>query len=250
MTVLRQRVWRTLTALYWGKGESMQDFIKINREDMAAVALKPLEKGTSITVDHTEITLLEDIPQGHKFALCDIVKGTPVVKYGATIGYAKEDILKGNWIHVHNLKTSLGEVLEYRYEPVPLKGLTGKKASFMGYRRTDGTVGVRNELWILPTVGCVSSVAKAIEQEAKKRFPLGNVEEIVAFAHPYGCSQMGDDQENTRKVLADMIHHPNAGGVLVLGLGCENCNIPVLKEYIGAYDEDRVKFLQCHTNPV
>ena len=110
MTVLRQRVWRTLTALYWGKGESMQDFIKINREDMAAVALKPLEKGTSITVDHTEITLLEDIPQGHKFALCDIVKGTPVVKYGATIGYAKEDILKGNWIHVHNLKTSLGEV--------------------------------------------------------------------------------------------------------------------------------------------
>lgn len=245
MTVLRQRVWRTLTALYWGKGESMQDFIKINREDMAAVALKPLEKGTSITVDHTEITLLEDIPQGHKFALCDIVKGTPVVKYGATIGYAKEDILKGNWIHVHNLKTSLGEVLEYRYEPVPLKGLTGKKASFMGYRRADGTVGVRNELWILPTVGCVSSVAKAIEQEAKKRFPFGNVEEIVAFAHPYGCSQMGDDQENTRKVLADMIHHPNAGGVLVLGLGCENCNIPVLKEYIGAYDEDRVKFLQC-----
>lgn len=245
MTVLRQREWRTLTALYWGKGERMQDFIKINREDMAAVALKPLEKGTSITVDHTEITLLEDIPQGHKFALCDIVKGTPVVKYGATIGYAKEDILKGNWIHVHNLKTSLGEVLEYRYEPVPLKGLTGKKASFMGYRRADGTVGVRNELWILPTVGCVSSVAKAIEQEAKKRFPLGNVEEIVAFVHPYGCSQMGDDQENTRKVLADMIHHPNTGGVLVLGLGCENCNIPVLKEYIGAYDEDRVKFLQC-----
>ncbi|MCR2023744.1 UxaA family hydrolase, partial [Blautia pseudococcoides] len=107
----------------------MQDFIKINREDMAAVALKPLEKGTSITVDNREITLLEDIPQGHKFALCDIVKGTPVVKYGATIGYAKEDILKGNWIHVHNLKTSLGEVLEYRYEPVPFKGLTGKKAS-------------------------------------------------------------------------------------------------------------------------
>lgn len=245
MTVLRQRGWRTLTALYWDKGESMQDFIKINREDMAAVALKPLEKGTSITVDHTEITLLEDIPQGHKFALCDIVKGTPVVKYGATIGYAKEDILKGNWIHVHNLKTSLGEVLEYRYEPVPLKGLMGKKASFMGYRRADGTVGVRNELWILPTVGCVSSVAKAIEQEAKKRFSFGNVEEIVAFAHPYGCSQMGDDQENTRKVLADMIHHPNAGGVLVLGLGCENCNIPVLKEYIGTYDEDRVKFLQC-----
>ena len=223
----------------------MQDFIKINREDMAAVALKPMKKGMTVTVDDTQITLLEDIPQGHKFALCHMKKGAPVIKYGATIGYAKEDIQKGSWIHVHNLKTSLGDVLEYKYEPVSLKELTGKKASFMGYRRADGTVGVRNELWILPTVGCVSSVAKAIEQEAKRRFPLGNVEEIVAFTHPYGCSQMGDDQENTRKVLADMIHHPNAGGVLVLGLGCENSNIPVLMDYIGAYDEDRVKFLQC-----
>ena len=223
----------------------MQDFIKINREDMAAVALKPMKKGMTVTVDDTQITLLEDIPQGHKFALCHMKKGAPVIKYGATIGYAKEDIQKGSWIHVHNLKTSLGDVLEYKYEPVSLKELTGKKASFMGYRRADGTVGVRNELWILPTVGCVSSVAKAIEQEAKRRFPLGNVEGIVAFTHPYGCSQMGEDQENTRKVLADMVHHPNAGGVLVLGLGCENCNIPVLKKYIGEYEEDRVKFLQC-----
>ena len=104
---------------------------------------------------------------------------------------------------------------------------------------------MRNELWILPTVGCVNSVARAMEQEAKRRFMLGNVEDIVAFAHPYGCSQMGEDQENTRKVLADIIHHPNAGGVLVLGLGCENCNIPVLMDYIGEYDPERVKFLQC-----
>ena len=223
----------------------MQDFIKINKEDQVAVALKPMEKGTSLSVDGVEVILLEDIPQGHKFALCDIEEGSPVVKYGATIGYAKEFIQKGSWIHVHNLKTSLGEVLDYKYEPVSMKELTGKKAFFQGYKRSDGTVGVRNELWILPTVGCVSSVAKAVEHEAKKRFALGNVEEIVAFTHPYGCSQMGDDQENTRKVMADIIHHTNAGGVLVLGLGCENCNIPVLKDYIGDYDENRVKFLQC-----
>lgn len=173
----------------------MQDFIKINREDMAAVALKPMKKGMTVTVDDTQITLLEDIPQGHKFALCHMKKGAPVIKYGATIGYAKEDIQKGSWIHVHNLKTSLGDVLEYKYEPVSLKELTGKKASFMGYRRADGTVGVRNELWILPTVGCVSSVAKAIEQEAKKIFPHGNVEEIV----PLPILRMFPDGLRTRK---------------------------------------------------
>lgn len=119
-------------------------------------------------------------------------------------------------------------------------------ATFMGYKRADGQTGVRNEIWILPTVGCVNSVARAIEAEAKVRFSLDQgVEDIIAFAHPYGCSQMGDDQENTRKVLADIIHHPNAAGVLVLGLGCENSNIPVLMDYVGAYDTARVKFLQC-----
>ena len=115
---------------------------------------------------------------------------------------------------------------------------------FEGYRRPDGKAGIRNEIWIIPTVGCVNSIAKALENQAKS-LAVGNVEDVIAFPHPYGCSQMGDDQENTRKVLADMIHHPNAGGVLVLGLGCENSNIPVLMDYIGAYDEDRVKFLQC-----
>lgn len=225
--------------------ENMQDFIKINKEDKVAVALKPLEKGSCLNVDGQTVTLLEDIPQGHKFALCDMKAGEPVIKYGASIGNAKEDIFAGSWIHVHNIKTSLGDVLDYEYKPVKFGELSGKTAVFKGYKRPDGTVGVRNELWILPTVGCVNSVAKAIEQEAKKRFPLGNVEDIVAFAHPYGCSQMGDDQENTRKVFADIIHHPNAGGVLVLGLGCENCNIPVLMDYIGEYDESRVKFLQC-----
>ena len=223
----------------------MQDFIKINQEDQVAVALKPLQKGRKILVDGEEVILREEIPQGHKFALCNMEKGEAITKYGATIGHASETILKGSWIHVHNLKTSLGDTLEYEYHPVPLKSLTGRPAVFQGYKRTDGSTGVRNELWILPTVGCVNSVARAIEQEAKKRYPLGNVEDIVAFTHPYGCSQMGDDQENTRKVLADIIHHPNAGGVLVLGLGCENCNIPVLKGYIGDYDEKRVRFLQC-----
>lgn len=223
----------------------MQDIVKINQNDNVAVALRPLNKGEVLQAAETAVTLMEDIPQGHKFALREIKSGEEVVKYGFRIGFAKEDIQPGQWVHVHNVKTALGDVLTYDYEPEGHQDVEPTEHTyFEGYRRTDGKVGIRNEIWIIPTVGCVNSIAKALETAAKK-FVGGNVEDVIAFQHPYGCSQMGDDQENTRKVLADMIHHPNAGGVLVLGLGCENSNIPVLMDYIGAYDEQRVKFLQC-----
>ena len=223
----------------------MQDIVKINQNDNVAVALRPLNKGEVLQAAETAVTLMEDIPQGHKFALREIKSGEEVVKYGFRIGFAKEDIQPGQWVHVHNVKTALGDVLTYDYEPEGHQDVEPTEHTyFEGYRRTDGKAGIRNEIWIIPTVGCVNSIAKALETAAKK-FVGGNVEDVIAFQHPYGCSQMGDDQENTRKVLADMIHHPNAGGVLVLGLGCENSNIPVLMDYIGAYDEQRVKFLQC-----
>ena len=223
----------------------MQDIVKINQNDNVAVALRALNKGEVLQTAETAVTLMEDIPQGHKFALKEIKSGEEVVKYGFRIGFAKEDIQPGQWVHVHNVKTALGDVLTYDYEPEGHQDVEPTEHTyFEGYRRTDGKAGIRNEIWIIPTVGCVNSIAKALETAAKK-FVGGNVEDVIAFQHPYGCSQMGDDQENTRKVLADMIHHPNAGGVLVLGLGCENSNIPVLMDYIGAYDEQRVKFLQC-----
>ena len=223
----------------------MQDIVKINQNDNVAVALRPLNKGEVLQAAETAVTLMEDIPQGHKFALREIKSGEEVVKYGFRIGFAKEDIQPGQWVHVHNVKTALGDVLTYDYEPEGHQDVEPTEHTyFEGYRRTDGKAGIRNEIWIIPTVGCVNSIAKALETAAKK-FVGGNVEDVIAFQHPYGCSQMGDDQENTRKVLAVMIHHPNAGGVLVLGLGCENSNIPVLMDYIGAYDEQRVKFLQC-----
>ncbi len=222
----------------------MQDIIKINQEDNVAVALRPIAKGETLTVGDVSVTVLEEIPQGHKVALRPVKAGEKVVKYGFCIGFAKEDIEAGGWVHVHNLKTALGDLLTYEYEPVGGTLEEGQRAAFQGFRRTDGRAGVRNEIWIIPTVGCVNSIAKALEKDAQ-RLIGGSLEEVVAFPHPYGCSQMGDDQEHTRTVLADMIHHPNAGGVLVLGLGCENSNIPVLKEYIGEYDEQRVRFLQC-----
>lgn len=222
----------------------MQDFIRIHEDDNVAVALRPIAKGEKLTVGQYQVTAQEEIPQGHKFALKPIAKDSEVIKYGFRIGFTKEEVPAGGWVHVHNLKTALGDLLSYTYEPVESGLMETEHAYFDGFRRTNGKVGVRNEIWIIPTVGCVNSIAQALEKKAQK-FVGGTVEEVVAFPHPYGCSQMGDDQENTRTLLADLINHPNAGGVLVLGLGCENSNIPVLKEYIGEYDEQRVKFLQC-----
>ena len=220
----------------------MKEFIKIHKEDTVAVALKPLEKGKVIEIDGKKVELKEEIPQGHKFALCTIGAGEQVIKYGNSIGIAKEEIPSGAWVHIHNVKTGLGEVLEYQFEQQKASLEKAEKAFFEGYRRSDGKVGVRNEIWIIPTVGCVNNVAQMIEKRAKK-YAGGTVEDICAFPHPYGCSQMGDDQDNTRTILADLINHPNAGGVLVLGLGCENSNIQELKKFIGEYDEKRVKFL-------
>ena len=222
----------------------MQDFIKINKDDNVAVALKPIAKGTTVNVAGTDVTTLEDVPQGHKFAIKPIKKGDAVIKYGFRIGYAQADVEVGGWIHTHNLRTALGELLDYTFNPEGHKDVEPTdEAYFEGYMRENGKVGVRNEVWIIPTVGCVNSIARAIEATARLNKPEG-VDEVVAFTHPYGCSQTTEDQENTRTVLADLINHPNAGAVLVLGLGCENSRIEVLKNYIGEVNPDRVKFLQ------
>lgn len=223
----------------------MKKQIQINPADNVVVAVDTLSAGDNITVGTTTVTVREEIPAGHKVALQDFKTGESIIKYGFPIGHARKDISTGSLVNEKNIKTNLEGLQDYTWQPqdttldIPDKGLT-----FNGYRRRNGDVGIRNEIWIIPTVGCVNSIAKALENQAKS-LAVGNVEDVIAFPHPYGCSQMGDDQENTRKVLADMIRHPNAGGVLVLGLGCENSNIPVLMDYIGAYDEDRVKFLQC-----
>lgn len=220
----------------------MKEFIRINDSDNVAVALMPLSKDKTIDLGDIKVTLLQDIPQGHKFALAKIKSGDAVIKYGNQIGIAKEDIPMGSWVHTHNIGTALGELLEYNYNPVHASITGSEERFFDGFRRSDGKVGVRNEIWIVPTVGCMNSVAKEIERSAQ-HLVGGSLESIFAFNHPYGCSQMGDDQENTREILADLIRHPNAGGVLVLGLGCENSNIDVLKPYLGDYDDKRIKFL-------
>lgn len=218
--------------------------LKIHENDNVAVAIEEVPGGAQVEAGGEKVTANMDIPAGHKIALKDIAQGEQVIKYGCPIGVAKEAIKKGDWIHVHNIKTGLGDLLTYTYEPVGARTPAGEEVFFQGFEREDGKVGVRNEIWVIPTVGCVNNVAGAIVKQANA-FVEGSVEEVITFPHPYGCSQMGEDQEHTRQILADLIQHPNAGGVLVLGLGCENSNIDVLKPYLGEYDPNRVKFLVC-----
>ena len=183
-------------------------------------------------LDNVDINL-ED---GHKYALRDIAEGENIIKYGNPIGHAICDIKKGEHVHTHNIKTNLSGNLEYSYEPVFYEiPEEDKNRTFMGYVRENGEVGIRNEVWIVNTVGCVNKVAETIAAATGAR----------SFPHPFGCSQLGDDQLTTQKILAGMVHHPNAAGVLVLGLGCENNNIDVFKEVLGEYNPKRVRFLNC-----
>lgn len=183
-------------------------------------------------LDNVEVNLAD----GHKYALRDIAAGENIIKYGNPIGHATADIKAGEHVHTHNVKTNLSDNLTYTYEPGDLSfPIRDGGKTFTGYVRANGDVGIRNEIWIINTVGCVNKIAEK----------LAALTGAYAFPHPFGCSQLGDDQALTQKVLRGLVNHPNAAGVLVLGLGCENNNIPLFKEVLGEYDPQRVKFLIC-----
>ena len=225
----------------------MATVLKINQADNVAVAVTNVAAGDVCHVDGRQIKAVSDIPSGHKMALKNLRKGENVIKYGYPIGHLLEDVQEGGLIDHRILKTNLEGVLEYKYSPIPASvEKSDVRATFKGYRRSDGQVGVRNELWVLPTVGCVNGVAEAIVRNFSR--DMGNwpaVERVVAFPHNYGCSQLGDDHENTRKILADIVHHPNAAGVLVVALGCENNQLQAFRELVGPVDETRVRFMEC-----
>lgn len=219
-------------------------FLKINPADNVAVAIAPLSAGEKINVDGQEITLNEDIPAGHKFALKNLAEGENVIKYGYPIGHAREARRQGDWMNEHNIQTNLSGLLEYTYHPVKADlDIADRHLTFKGYRRKNGDVGVRNEIWIIPTVGCVNGIANQLAEALRAETGGKGVDAIMAYPHNYGCSQLGDDHENTKKILRDMALHPNAGAVLVVGLGCENNQPDVFREFLGEYDTDRVKFL-------
>ncbi|MBE5833469.1 MAG: altronate dehydratase [Butyrivibrio sp.] len=229
----------------------MGRFLQINPDDNVIVALDPISKGDEVRInDKLTVVAEDDVPAGHKMAIKDIAEGSNVIKYGYAIGHTTEEIKKGRWLHTHDVKTNLEGILDYKYQPDTediqnkIEKMGTQSRTFKGFVRKNGKVGIRNEIWIIPTVGCVNNIATALAKEANN-YVEGSVDEVVAFTHNYGCSQTGDDQEHTRIILSDIIKHPNAGGVLVLGLGCENSNIDVLKPYLGDFDADRIKFLVC-----
>ncbi|AZK48416.1 UxaA family hydrolase [Paenibacillus lentus] len=223
----------------------MQRLTKMNPRDTVAVALRPINAGEELNFDNQVLKALEDIPQGHKIALIHFEPNDVVTKYGYPIGHATSAIQRGGWVHTHNLATNLEGEEKYEYVP-DLHPVTYPKRdlTFQGYRRKNGKVGIRNDLFIVPTVGCVNGVAELMIKEFKAIHPdLGSFDNITVLKHPYGCSQLGDDHRMTRSILMDAVNHPNAGGVLVFGLGCENNIVAEFRSMLGDHDEERVKFL-------
>ena len=219
-------------------------FLKINPADSVFVCLQALPAGTVVELDGKSITLLQDTPAGHKVAINDIAAGENVIKYGYPIGHALKDLKAGEWVNEDNLKTNLSGVLEYTYSPVDEKlTIPVENRTFKGYVRKNGEVGVRNEIWIVPTVGCVNGIAEKLAERLQQETALEGIDAIHAWHHNYGCSQLSEDHENTRKVLRDLVLHPNAGAVLVLSLGCENNQPKDFMAMLGDYDQERIKLL-------
>ena len=221
-----------------------QTIIKINPADTVIVCLQAKSKGDVVEVDGKSITISQDTPAGHKILIADTPEGKDIIKYGYPIGHAKTDLKAGDWVNENNLKTNLSGTLEYTYSPVSeTLDIKDEKRTFKGYVRKNGDVGTRNEIWIVPTVGCVNGIAERLAGQLRSETGEEGIDAVYAWHHNYGCSQLSGDHENTRKILRDITLHPNAGGVLVLGLGCENNQPEQFEKLLGDYDHDRIKFL-------
>ena len=219
-------------------------YLKINPADSVVVCLQPKKKGEIIETDGKQVIINQDTPAGHKILIKDVKQGEDIIKYGYPIGHAREDLKAGDWVNENNLKTNLSGTLEYTYKPVGEElPIRKENRTFKGYKRKNGDVGVRNEIWIVPTVGCVNGIAERLAERLRLETKLEGIDSVYAWHHNYGCSQLSEDHENTRKVLRDICLHPNAGGVLVLSLGCENNQPDDFMAMLGDYDKDRIKLL-------
>ncbi|AEV39685.1 altronate dehydratase (plasmid) [Pseudovibrio sp. FO-BEG1] len=212
--------------------------MQIHRDDTVLVALKSFKKNEIIE----GVSLLQDIPAGHKIARADIAEGEHVIKYGASIGRARSAIKCGEHIHSHNLKTGLGTDETYTYAGAPEQQERETKVpQILAFERANGDIGIRNDLWIVPLVGCVNGVAQAVARQFERSEELPEGTQVTVLAHPFGCSQLGDDHVNTRTILQNLVMHPNAGGVLVMGLGCENNTLTEFLENLEMSDQSRLR---------
>ncbi|WP_371068471.1 UxaA family hydrolase [Sediminibacillus sp. JSM 1682029] len=219
--------------------------IVIHERDNVTIALRDLTPGESIIIEGEEIIVQQAVRAGHKLARKPIPLNENVVKYGYPIGKASSPIEIGEWVHTHNVETNLSGTLDYEYQPTTDKVTSQGQSerTFQGYVRKNGEVGIRNEIWIINTVGCINKTAEVVAKMANEQHKDEQIDGVFHFSHLFGCSQLGDDLHNTQKLLSSLVHHPNAAGVLVMGLGCENNYIAEFKKVIGDFDEDRVKFI-------
>lgn len=217
--------------------------VLIHPDDDVVIAIRALEAGETVQAPDGPLTVRENIPAGHKVARHAKASGAAVQKYGMPIGALTDAVERGAWIHAHNLRTRLSGTEEYVWTAgaVATPASAPAMPTFLGYRRADGRVGTRNEVWIVNTVGCVNTAAERVARVASERY-AGMIDGVFAFAHPYGCSQLGDDLQHTRRILAGLMRHPNAGGVLVLGLGCENNQMTPLLDEAGVADPERLRY--------
>lgn len=221
-----------------------QAFLKINPADSVVVCLRAMKAGETVTDGEKEIKLLQDTPAGHKVLLTDKKEGEDIIKYGYPIGHAAKDLKAGEWVNENNLKTNLAGTLEYTYNPVDEKlNIPVENRTFKGYVRKNGDVGIRNEIWIVPTVGCVNGIAEQLAKRLETETRLDGIDAVHAWHHNYGCSQLSEDHEATRKILRDIVLHPNAGAVLVLSLGCENNQPDDFMAMLGDYDKERIQLV-------
>ena len=222
----------------------MKKSIQITEKDNVVVALHPIAKGEQVPVGDSFVTAGEDIPQGHKMSVRPIAEGDSVIKYGFPIGHATKSVEAGTWMHTHNVSTNLSGEIVYSYHPQVTPLTPVEPETFQGFVRKDGRAAIRNEIWIIPTVGCVNDIAKKLVAD-NQDLVTGSIDGLYTFTHPYGCSQTGEDHAQTRKLLAALVRHPNAAAVLVLSLGCENLTHEQFLAELGEYDPERVKFLTC-----
>ena len=219
-------------------------YLKINPADSVVVCLQPKTKGEIIEVDGMSITLNQDTPAGHKVLIKDVKQGENIIKYGYPIGHARQDLKAGDWVNENNLKTNLAGTLEYTYNPVDEElSIPVENRTINAYKRENGDIGVRNEIWIVPTVGCVNGIAEKLANQLRQETGCKGIDAVYAWHHNFGCSQLSGDHENTRKILRDICLHPNAGAVLVLSLGCENNQPDDFMAMLGDYDKQRIRLL-------
>lgn len=230
----------------------MSKVVQLHSKDDVVISLHEIRKGENIQIQTADKVLIDikardDIPKGHKMLVQSVKRGEDVLKFGYSIGKAKEDLSAGEWVHTHNLESGLHGILDYTYQPT-IQDSTAVEDStytFQGYIRENGEAGIRNEIWIINTVGCINKTCEVLAKMGNEQFKDRQIDGIYHFPHPYGCSQLGDDLTHTQKLLAALAQHPNAAGVLIVGLGCENNQIEAFKEVIGEYPPKRIKFLKA-----